>query len=138
MKDFFIILLICFLIYSENTFCQSRKTEIFTATEVMPEPAGGMQEFVKYISNNLFIPKSVGQKDSDYSKFTKCYRYLRFIVETDGTLHYQNNSDCELPEVQQMFRNLINNAPKWKPGTNGGKSVKVLYHLPFNCITILE
>ena len=57
---------------------------------------------------------------------------VSFIVETDGTIsnaHVQKGVSAELD--QEALR-VIKNMPKWKPGMQSGKAVRVKYTIPIS------
>jgi protein TonB len=58
--------------------------------------------------------------------------YLQFIVNTDGTI-----SDIEVLREQNEWlvkeaKRVVKNMPKWKPGRQGGRKVRVIFTLPIH------
>ncbi len=87
--------------------------------EVQPEPVGGLKSFFEYLETNLQYPQEAKNVRLEGRVM------VRFVVEADGSL--QNievvkgiGGGCDEEAVR-----LIKNAPKWLPGKNAGKAVRV-------------
>lgn len=94
--------------------------------EVKPEFPGGMQEFYKYISKNYRVPNV---KDLAGKVF------VSFIIEKDGSIsEVKVLRDIGHGTGAEAKRVLLN-CPKWIPGEQDGKFVRVLYSLPINITT---
>ena len=91
--------------------------------EKKPDFPGGIPEFHKYVSSNFNASKIPGFK----GKFL-----VSFVVEKDGSL---TNIDI-IREIYHGTREeadrVLSQCPKWIPGENNGKKVRVLYNLPIN------
>ena len=92
----------------------------------MPEFPGGVQEFFKYINENIKYPtreKKKGIKGKVYISFTIC---------NDGHVSdvkpYKEVARKEAL-IKEAMR-VISMMPKWKPGTQNGKNVDVIYKVP--------
>ena len=99
---------------------------IFTAVEVEPEPAGGMQKFYDYLGKKIQYP-SAAKEAGTHGKVI-----LQFVVEKDGSLtdikvlrEPGNGLGEEATRVMKL-------APKWKPGVQNGKPVRVQFTIPVN------
>lgn len=98
--------------------------EIFMVVEEQPEPEGGIQEFYKYVSENLKYPTEARQKGVEGKVF------VQFVVNTDGSLAEVKaikgiGSGCDEAAVS-----VIKEAPAWNPGKQRGKFVKVRMVMP--------
>lgn len=96
-------------------------TRVFNVVEVMPEyPDGGHEGLLKYIEES--IPKDI-TKEGRTS--------ISFVVERDGSLSnieiIRSSSHKELDD--EAIR-IIKRMPKWMPGRQRGKAVKVKYTIP--------
>ncbi|RRN78194.1 energy transducer TonB [Pseudoxanthomonas sp. SGD-10] len=101
------------------------KTE-YKGKEQFPEFKGGMKEFYKFISRNLRYPKLM-KENNIQGRVT-----VGFVVEKDGTL-----SDIKVikgvPNGSQLDDEairVISLSPKWNPGIQRGKPVRVSYSFP--------
>ena len=53
-----------------------------------------------------------------------------FIVEKDGSISNAEVSWGVDPSLDQEALRIVNKMPKWKPGKQGGSTVRVKFHLP--------
>lgn len=92
--------------------------------ETFPQFPGGHIALVEYLSKNIKFPKEKENEDVNARVVTS------FTVEKDGSI-----SDAKIVRSQgEAFDNealrVINGMPKWIPGTQNGKAVRVKYILP--------
>ncbi|HLF34394.1 MAG TPA: TonB family protein [Cyclobacteriaceae bacterium] len=97
---------------------------IHIKSEEDPEPYGGLSSFYQYIKNNLKYPK-VARQLHIQGRVT-----LRFVVEKDGSLTDIQvvkgiGSGCDEEAIR-----VISSAPKWKPGKQRGRPVRVYMSIP--------
>jgi protein TonB len=101
--------------------------EIFDVVEEQPEFPGGTAELMKYFRDNIKYPKISRDNNSQGKTFVK------FIVNSDGSIQdaeiIKSAGDMYLDE--EAVR-VIEAMPKWKPGRNLGKAVRVKFVLPVN------
>ena len=103
---------------------ETNDSEAFDVVEKMPEFPGGVEALMKFLSENIHYPEAA-------SKAKKQGRVLvNFIVEKDGSItnvhvlqKVDDNLDAEAVRV-------IGAMPKWTPGMQGGKAVRVKYTVP--------
>jgi len=106
----------------------SKNDKIYDTPETMPEYPGGMEAMIKYLQENITVPEKY--KDME-AKAT--YRVMvRFVVESDGSI---TEVETVKPEPSKQDLNdeavrVVKGMPKWKPGTQDGKPVRVSYVLP--------
>lgn len=98
--------------------------EIFTIVEDQPEPEGGMAAFYAYVNKNIKYPAQARRMGIEGKVF------VQFVVERDGTLTEVQaikgiGAGCDEEAVR-----VIEGAPKWKPGKQRGRPVKVRMILP--------
>jgi periplasmic protein TonB len=92
--------------------------------ESMPEPAGGYQAFYAFIGKNLKYPKQAQRMGIEGKVF------IRFIVDKQGNITEVEvirgiGMGCD-EEALRVMKHL----PKWQPGKQRGKPVKVRMVLP--------
>ncbi len=97
---------------------------IFIVVEDMPKFPGGEQALGRFLRDNIKYPEEARKKDIQGRV------YLTFIVEKDGSLTnfkvvrgIGHGCDEEAIRVAKMM-------PKWEPGKQRGKEVRVQFHLP--------
>lgn len=97
--------------------------------ETSPQFPGGHIALVEYLSKNIKFPKSKEKEDVRVRVVTT------FTVDKDGSI-----TDAKIVRSQgEAFDNealrVINGMPKWIPGTQNGKAVRVKYTLPITFST---
>ena len=93
--------------------------------DVMPEYPGGTTALFDFISKSVKYPEAAKEKGIEGKV------YVQFVIEKDGSLSsftvlrgVSDELDAEAIRVLKMM-------PKWKPGMNDGKPVRVQYTIPF-------
>ena len=97
---------------------------IFTVVESMPEFPNGMKELYIYLGNNIKYP--VMAKESGIQGKV----YVTFVVEKNGSITDVKvlrgiGGGCDEEAIR-----VVAAMPKWKPGKQRGKPVRVQYNLP--------
>ncbi len=102
--------------------------EIFTIVEKMPEYPGGIQELFKYLGETMEYP--------DMAKDAKIEGkvYITFVVDKDGSITGVKvlrgiGGGCDEEAIR-----VVRDMPRWNPGKQRGKPVRVQYNLPINFI----
>lgn len=98
---------------------------VFSVVEQMPEFPGGDEARMLFLSKNIKYPRSA-KEDGIQGNV-----YATFVVEKDGTL-----SDIKIlrglsSDINAEVIRVINLFPKWNPGKQRGKVVRVQYSMPF-------
>jgi len=98
--------------------------KVYTKVDIMPEYPGGDVQLLKYISSNLKYPVPA------FENGIQGRVVVSFTVEKDGS-----TSDAEVvrgvdPSLDKEALRVINTLPKWTPGKNEGKAVRVRYTVP--------
>jgi protein TonB len=94
---------------------------IYNAVQVKPDFPGGIQKFYAYVAKNFKAPE-----DED----VKGRIIVTFVVEKDGSLtDIKVVRDLGFGTAKEAER-VLRNSPKWKPGIQNGRAVRVLYSLP--------
>lgn len=93
-------------------------------SEVMPEFPGGTESMMKFLVENIKYPKEAMDKGIAGRVF------VEFVVEQDGSLSDVKVLRSVDPILDNEAVRIVKTMPKWKPGTEGGKTVRVKYVLP--------
>lgn len=98
--------------------------QIFTVVEDMPQFPGGDQELLKFIAKSIKYPV-IAQENGIQGRVT-----CSFVVNRDGSV-----VDAEVlrgvdPSLDKEALRVIGTMPKWKPGMQRGKPVRVKYTVP--------
>ena len=97
--------------------------------ETFPQFPGGHIALVEYLSKNIKFPKEKEKEN------VRARVVASFTVDKDGSI-----TDAKIVRSQgEAFDNealrVINGMPKWIPGTQNGKAVRVKYTLPITFST---
>ena len=99
--------------------------EIFEVVEQMPEfPNGGMAGLMQYLSKNIKYP-TIAQENGTQGRVT-----VQFVVNADGSIVDAKVIRGVDPYLDKEALRVINSMPKWKPGMQLGKAVRVKYTVP--------
>ena len=119
------------ILFTINTtaMAQNKKTsndKVFEKVEDMPEFPGGEQAMMDFVAKNVQYPKEAMEKGISGRVF------VSFIVEKDGSVSNVKvmrgiGGGCDEEAVR-----VISGLPKWKPGKQEGKPVRVSYQMPIN------
>ena len=100
---------------------------IFVVVESMPEFPGGQQAMMRYIGENIKYPV-IAQENGIQGRVI-----CQFVVEKDGKVtDIQVVRSSGEPSLDKEAVRVINSMPKWKPGKQRGKPVRVKYTIPVN------
>ena len=100
--------------------------EVFVIVEDMPEFPGGELALRKWISTNIKYPV-IAAENGIQGKV-----YVTFVVDKDGSVSNARIARGVDPSLDQEALRVVNSLPKWKPGKQRGKPVRVSYTVPIN------
>lgn len=96
----------------------------FASIEEMPDFPGGMSKFYTYVSKNYVYPAAAREQGVSGRLI------LSFVVEKDGSLtDIKVLRDLGMGTGEEAVR-MLRKAPRWKPGIQNGRPVRVQYTLP--------
>lgn len=103
---------------------EEEDVQIFTVVENDPEFPGGMEALYKYLRENIKYP-SLARDNNITGKV-----YVTFVVERDGSIaNPRVLKDIGGGCGQEAIR-VVKAMPKWTPGKQRGKAVRVQFNLP--------
>lgn len=102
--------------------------EIFTIVEDMPSFPGGEEQLFRYLGENIKYPAMA--KDAGITGIV----FVTFVVKEDGSVSGVKvlrgiGGGCDEEAVR-----VVQAMPKWKPGKQRGKAVRVQYNLPIRFV----
>lgn len=103
---------------------ESEGNQIFTVVEQQPEFPGGEAALMAYIKKNLKYP-AFAAENGIQGRVT-----LSFTVEKDGSIANIEVMRSPAEELSKEAIRVVQSMPKWKPGKQRGKAVRVKYVLP--------
>ena len=98
--------------------------EIFQVVEEMPEFPGGMNECMKWLGKNIKYPQ-ISQENGVQGRVI-----VQFVVNKDGSIVEPVVARGVDPYLDKEALRVIAMMPKWKPGKQRGKPVRVKYTVP--------
>ena len=98
--------------------------EIFTIVEDQPSPKGGMAAFYEYVGKKLKYPAQARRMGIEGKVF------VEFVVDKDGTITDVKAIKGIGAGCDEEATRVIQTAPKWNPGKQRGRPVKVRMILP--------
>ena len=103
---------------------EEEEQQIFTVVENDPEFPGGMEALYKYLRQNIKYPQLA--RDNNITGRV----YVTFVVERDGSIaNPRVLKDIGGGCGQEAIR-VVKSMPKWTPGKQRGKAVRVQFNLP--------
>ena len=103
-----------------------KKDDVFFIVEEMPEFPGGQDALRAFIKATLKYPE-VAKENGIHGKV-----FVNFVVAKDGSVTDTKIIRGVDPSLDKEALRIVNNLPKWKPGTQRGEAVKVSYTVPVN------
>ena len=101
-------------------------TATYTAREVVPQFTGGLQAFGNYLAKSIRYPVDAREK------YKQGRVIISFVVEKDGNIGNVTVAASVYPSLDAEAARAIKNSPKWIPGIQFGKPVRVLYSAPIS------
>jgi protein TonB len=101
-----------------------QQDRVFTQIDQFPEFPGGTEGLKQYVKENIRYPEKAKKAGIEGRVV------LQFFIDKDGSVIDEKvirslDKDCDKEAVR-----LVRNMPKWKPGLQEGKPLKVMYTLP--------
>ncbi|RYD75074.1 MAG: TonB family protein, partial [Sphingobacteriales bacterium] len=105
---------------------ENAKVYDFVSIEKQPEFQGGMKKFYEYLGKSIKYPE-IAQENNVQGKV-----WLSFTVERDGNL-----TDIKITRglgsgTDEEAKRVLEESPKWNPGIQNGKPVRVKYNININ------
>lgn len=97
---------------------------VYDVVEVMPEFPGGMHALLDFIEKNIRYPE-VARKNGIQGRVI-----VKVVIDKDGSVTEPTVIRSVDPSLDKEALRVIGLMPKWKPGMQRGKAVKVSYALP--------
>jgi len=111
---------------AQKTVVAQKNQQVFDVVEQMPEYPGGMQALFEYLGQNLKYPEDAKEQKIEGRVIAI------FVVETDGSISNVEVVKPVFPSLDAEAVRVLSGMPKWKPGMQSGKVVRVKYTVPIN------
>lgn len=100
--------------------------QIFIDVERMPEYPGGTDALVQFLSQNVVYPRIAVENGIEGKVI------VQFVVDKDGSITNVQIVKSVDPSLDKEAKRVISAMPKWSPGFQRGKPVRVKYTVPVN------
>ena len=100
--------------------------KIYDNVEVLPEYPGGSAAMMRYLAQNVKYPQAA-QENGRQGKVV-----VQFVVDTDGSIINAHVLTSVDPDLDKEALRVIKSMPRWTPGKQKGKPVRVKYTVPVN------
>ncbi|MHA7112209.1 energy transducer TonB [Sunxiuqinia elliptica] len=107
---------------------EEEEGQVFFIVEDMPEFPGGELALRKFIANAIKYPV-IAQENGIQGKV-----YVNFVVDKDGSVQNARIARGVDASLDKEALRVVNNLPKWKPGKQRGKPVRVSYTVPISFV----
>ena len=128
MKKLILLLLMagCCLMTAnaQKTVVSQTDQKVFDTVEQMPEYPGGMQAMIEFLQTNMKYPEDAAKQKVEGRVM------VQFVVETDGSVTDVHVAKQVFPSLDAEAIRVVQAMPKWTPGKEKGKVVRVKYNLP--------
>jgi TonB family protein len=113
-------------VLANNEFPQNKQGKVYTAVDKVPSFPGGTDKFYKFLQTNIKYPAEMRAKKIQGKVF------ISFIVEEDGSL--SNIKILKEPGYGsgKEAARVLSLSPKWEPGMQKNKRVRVAYTMPIS------
>jgi len=115
----------CF--YDEEDGASIRLKEndkVYEVVEQQPSFPGGPSKLMEYLAKNINYP-ATAKENGIQGRVIVC-----FIVNTDGSIADVNAIRGVDPSLDREAERLVRDMPKWTPGKQNGKPVRVKFNVP--------
>ena len=105
---------------------EEEEAEVFFIVENMPEFPGGDLALRKHIADNVKYPEIAKENGLSGKVF------VQFVINQRGEVENVKIARGVDPALDKEAIRVVQGLPKWKPGSQRGKPVRVSYTVPIN------
>lgn len=109
---------------AQKTVVSQTNQKVFDTVEQMPEYPGGMQAMIEFLQTNMKYPEDAAKQKVEGRVM------VQFVVETDGSVSDVHVAKQVFPSLDAEAVRVVQAMPKWTPGKEKGRVVRVKYLLP--------
>lgn len=102
--------------------------EIFMIVEEMPEFPGGSEALQKYLAQSVRYPV-IAQENGIQGRV-----YIQFVINQNGEVTNADILRGVDPSLDREALRVVEAMPKWKPGKQRNRPVRVSYTVPINFV----
>ncbi len=98
--------------------------QIFDVVEHQPSFPGGQKALMQWLSENVQYPQLA------YDNGIQGRVIVQYVVEKDGSISEVTVSKSIDPSLDKEALRVVKSMPRWRPGMQNGKPVRVKYTMP--------
>lgn len=102
--------------------------EVFIIVEQMPQFPGGDEALLKYLATSVKYPV-IAQENGIQGRV-----FVSFVIDKNGEVTNVRVARPFDPNLDKEAVRVVQSMPKWTPGKQRGKPVKVSYNVPINFV----
>ena len=106
------------------TQAEPEPEKVFDMVDQMPTFPGGQQELMSYLGKNIKYP-TIAQENGTQGRVI-----IQFVVERDGSITDVRVARGVDPYLDKEAVRVVKSMPKWIPGKQNGKAVRVKFTVP--------
>jgi len=103
-----------------------QQDEVMVTVDEMPEYPGGIVALTNFMAQTVRYPVEAQRKGIQGRV------YVSFVVEKNGSVGVVKIARGVYPDLDAEATRVVKLLPKWKPGKQKGKLVRVSYTIPIN------
>ena len=104
---------------------ETESTSYFESADEMPEFSGGMSGLMQFITDNVTYPEKAKEANITGKVYVQFVEKSGSVTNVEVVRGVDKNLDAEAVRV-------IKSLPKYKPGKQRGKAVRVMFTVPIN------
>lgn len=112
-------------VYINVDYPDDEEDRVYIVSEKMPQFPGGEDAMRKYLVENIKYPAVAGEVGVGRV-------FVSFVIDKDGSVTDAKVLRGVDPLLDKEALRVVNAMPKWEPGIQYGKAVKVQYTVPIN------
>jgi TonB family protein len=127
MKLFFLLFFSFFLTNfsaQQTKLNEKSATEPYTIVEQMPEYPGGEDAYMRFLQKNIKYPNHAIENEIQGTV------YANFVICEDGSICQLKITKSPDSSLSRATEEILAKMPNWKPGKQGGESVRVYFDAP--------
>ena len=124
---FVLTLGVCMAGFCPSLSAQEKKpaeATTFIQVEEMPEFPGGEKALLYWVAKEIKYPSEALRNKIEGTV------YVNFVVDRDGGISNARVLRAVDPALDEEALRVVSNLPKWKPGLQRGKPVRVSFTIP--------
>lgn len=106
-------------------YFDEEEDRVYVIAEQMPQFPGGHDALKKYLVESIIYPAVAGEVGVGRV-------FVTFVIDKDGSVTDAKIARSVDPLLDKEALRIVNAMPKWEPGIQYGKAVKVQYTVPIN------